>query len=149
VTTSDRKRSANRANAAHSTGPKTQAGKKRASRNALRHGLNLPLPLDEFGPELAALADRLQDGNPAKAGAARSAAIAQLHLERVRRMKAFILLEAALARRDAGSGSAGTDGDGDEISLAVTDQIARLLTLDGYERKALSRRKRAFRTLVV
>ena len=29
----------NRANAQHSTGPKTEAGKQRASRNALRHGL--------------------------------------------------------------------------------------------------------------
>ncbi len=145
MTTSDRKRSANSANAAHSTGPRTEAGKKRSSRNALRHGLNVPLPLDEYGPELSALADRLQGGIPAKAGAARLAAIAQLHLERVRRMKTFILIGAAEARREEGSISPG--GEGDEISLAVADQIARLLTLAGYERKALSSRKRAFRAL--
>lgn len=36
---SDRKRAANRANALKSTGPKSDAGKARASRNALRHGM--------------------------------------------------------------------------------------------------------------
>ncbi|MEK6676686.1 MAG: hypothetical protein AABZ47_13670 [Planctomycetota bacterium] len=35
----DRQRSANRKNARRSTGPKTQSGKRRSSRNALRHGL--------------------------------------------------------------------------------------------------------------
>src|SRR5258708_5138126 len=39
ITTNDAARTAlNRANAAHSTGPKTEAGKKRSSLNAYRHG---------------------------------------------------------------------------------------------------------------
>ena len=36
---SDRKRAANRANSAKSTGPKTTRGKEKASRNAIKHGL--------------------------------------------------------------------------------------------------------------
>ena len=37
--TSARRRQINRANSQHSTGPKTEAGKKQSSLNALRHGL--------------------------------------------------------------------------------------------------------------
>jgi hypothetical protein len=37
--TSERRRAANRRNAQRSTGPRTAAGKRRASRNALKHGL--------------------------------------------------------------------------------------------------------------
>ena len=37
--TSERQRAANRANARHSTGPRTSEGKAVVSRNALRHGL--------------------------------------------------------------------------------------------------------------
>ena len=38
--TSNRQIEANRSNAKHSTGPKTEAGKIRSSRNSLRHGLS-------------------------------------------------------------------------------------------------------------
>ena len=36
---SDRKRAANRANAKRSTGPRTEAGKRRVRQNAVKHGL--------------------------------------------------------------------------------------------------------------
>jgi hypothetical protein len=41
--TSERQRAANRANAAKSTGPRTKAGKAKASQNARWHGLNVAL----------------------------------------------------------------------------------------------------------
>jgi hypothetical protein len=40
---SERQIVANRRNAQKSTGPKTESGKKRASKNAYRHGLSLPI----------------------------------------------------------------------------------------------------------
>lgn len=48
---SDRQIEANRRNAKHSTGPKTDQGKVRSSRNALRHGLSRPAPHDDAGCE--------------------------------------------------------------------------------------------------
>ena len=47
---------ANRANARRSTGPKTLGGKSAASRNALRHGLAIPVTVD---PSLADEVERL------------------------------------------------------------------------------------------
>jgi hypothetical protein len=44
--TNRRQFEANRRNAQKSTGPKTVSGKHRSSRNALRHGLSLPLVID-------------------------------------------------------------------------------------------------------
>src|SRR5438477_10647578 len=42
----ERQIAANRANTRKSTGPKTAAGRLKSNRNALRHGLSLPLRLD-------------------------------------------------------------------------------------------------------
>ena len=46
VMTSETKRAANRRDAVRSTGPRSAAGKKRASQNALRHGLAISLRHD-------------------------------------------------------------------------------------------------------
>ena len=43
---SEKQLRANRENAMRSTGPKTAAGRLKSSRNALRHGLSLPLMAD-------------------------------------------------------------------------------------------------------
>lgn len=44
---SGRKRQANRANAKHSTGPRTAKGKARASRNAQWHGFAIPVAANQ------------------------------------------------------------------------------------------------------
>ncbi len=49
--TSDQKVAANRRNAERSTGPRSQVGKSRSSRNALKHGLAIPLRNDPKAAE--------------------------------------------------------------------------------------------------
>jgi hypothetical protein len=85
---------ANRRNASRSTGPVTAQGKARASRNALRHGLSVPVycasavaaDIGEFALQLV--------GDPAsrtELDLARAAAEAQLELVRIRREKHLLL----------------------------------------------------------
>jgi hypothetical protein len=68
---SERKREANRQNAQKSTGPKTEAGKERSSRNAVKHGMwserDTPLYGEEhqdFLRKLAALREYYQPDGP-------------------------------------------------------------------------------------
>ena len=57
---SARWRYTNRLNARASTGPKTAIGKARVARNALRHGLSVPVVRDPaLAPEIEALARRI------------------------------------------------------------------------------------------
>jgi hypothetical protein len=49
---SPRQRAANRANALKSTGPKSEAGKSRASLNAIKHRLSLPIDQQLFATEI-------------------------------------------------------------------------------------------------
>src|SRR5215510_6906587 len=81
---------ANRANAARSTGPRTAAGKAAVARNALRHGLSLPVLADPaLAPEVTALAGRI--ASPGASGAAQAAALriaeAQVNVLRMRRVR--------------------------------------------------------------
>ncbi len=137
---------ANRANARRSTGPRTAQGKARASKNALRHGLNAAAPEDAGDTaEVLRLAARLA-GRAQVSLAARNAAEAELHLARVRLIKQRIL-EDAIRRIETESEQDQTLGPDVVMARALTDSAAELLVLDGYERKARSRRKTAFRSL--
>src|SRR5215475_1858595 len=81
---------ANRANAARSTGPRTRAGKAAVARNALRHGLSLPVLADPaLAPEVAALAARIigEGADPARHAAALRIAEAQVDILRIRRVR--------------------------------------------------------------
>lgn len=85
--TSDRKISANRENARASTGPKTAHGRARATRNALRHALSLPVYSDPaLSEEVEALVHQIAgtDANAEIQKLARRVAEAQIDLRRVR-----------------------------------------------------------------
>ena len=111
---------ANRANAAHSTGPRTRHGKARASRNALRHGLRA-LHLADDGGEAMRIAELIcgPENLLARDQAIIIAECCAL-IARVRRARTAALERMAL----------------DELSA-----------LEGYERRALSRRRRAIDAL--
>jgi hypothetical protein len=109
--TSDRKISANRANAKASTGPKTAQGRARAARNAFRHRLSLPLCSDPaLSEEVEALALKIAgtDANAEIQELARQVAEAQIDLRRVRYARnqvlsdalSFTLYESRAARRN-------------------------------------------------
>jgi hypothetical protein len=114
---SERQIAANRRNARKSTGPRSGAGKKRASRNGYRHGLTLSITstaasakqLDKLVREIAGDTE-----DAMLLERARAIAQAELDLARVRRVK-VALIERASAF-----------GELDPPTLTVT-QIVRLL----------------------
>jgi hypothetical protein len=89
---------ANRRNARKSTGPRSGAGKKRASRNAYRHGLTLSITssaayakqLDRLVREIAGNTE-----DPILLERARAIAQAELELARVRRVKVALIERAS------------------------------------------------------
>jgi hypothetical protein len=166
---------ANRHNARASTGPRTPAGKARAAKNALRHGLNMPVAIDPgLGDEIERLAKLIarDADDPGRLQGARRIAEAQIDVMRVRRARLALLSDpgarspklswrdirrriAALKRRP----------DPEEAFEAMNELIetrksegaertlveglpflaAQLAKLDRYERRALSRRKTTIR----
>src|ERR1700757_1803041 len=91
---SERQLAANRRNARNSSGPRSAGGKKRASRNAYRHGLAAAIPLgQQFDREVDSIARKLLDGydSPIARAYAHSAAAASLEIARVRRAKVALI----------------------------------------------------------
>jgi hypothetical protein len=121
--TSDGQRTANRVNAKSSTGPRTRSGKVKASRNALRHGLDA---VDCGDSGLAEQTERL------------AKAICQ-GSDRVGYQQALIIAEsfADIARIRAARVHV----------LEGALELPKILRLERYERRALSRRRRAIRLL--
>ena len=137
---------ASRANAKRSTGPKTAAGKARASKNALRHGLNAAAPEEgDDSLDVLGLARRLCGRGEASL-AGRNAAEAELHLVRIRNIKRLVL-EAEIRRIEGEGEQDQSLGPDAVMSRAIAQVAEELLKLDGYERRARSRRKKAFRAL--
>jgi hypothetical protein len=172
--TSYRQREANAANAKASTGPRSEAGKVRSSKNALRHGLNVSIwdnaALTSRAEELALrIAGPRADAETLTR--ARAIAEAQFALERVRARRMRLLQEPqAVLLSDLKNRLQLVEAtyESDEpprhdvkivekaLSPAPVEADQRLINnLDGqklefarleqYERRALSRRKSAIR----
>jgi hypothetical protein len=139
----DRQIAANRRNGALSRGPKTAAGKARSSRNALKHGLAIPITRDRATARKIQRAAR-QLAPSAVGNSIRNAQIvAEATFELARARAAF---EAVVARLSTSHRSnACSTGSGKSAALIGT--LAELDKLDRYERRAFSRRKRALRDL--
>ena len=116
----ERQIAANRLNAGKSTGPRSKAAKKRASRNAFRYGLSLSLTSSAaIAKRLDVLARKIAGNskNEIILEHARAAAQAELDLARVRQVKV------ALIERVSALGSL----DAPQVSLAQQFRDIRLV----------------------
>ena len=145
--TSDRQAASNRRNAQNSTGPRTISGKKTASRNAFRHGLAA-----RRNPLSSARVVKLSQiicGEEAGAmlqECALTIADAQAVLFDLRRVRRTLLEQIW----ESISVNSATDSPRDISELhqnSVSQLIEELMRLDRYERRAVSRRRRALRVL--
>jgi hypothetical protein len=165
---SKRKIKANKWNAARSTGPSTRDGKARASRNAYRHGLAVSVLSD---PAISAEVNRLaraivgKRSDPYELLQARIIAEAEFDLLRVRMARTKMIdsaaedLNASTDTEDSGSRAFSLDDSGfqaatspptlrSEVEIApqaLLRALPELETLERYERRAFSRRRRAIR----
>ena len=144
--TTARQIEANRANARLSTGPRTERGKARASRNALRHGLSIPVLADAgLSKQVEDLAHRIAEES-SKAGLlepARLVAEARVDVTRIRHAK-YELLSRKLDDPADGALASSERKSGMESS-ALTNKVRQLVRLDRYERRALSHLRSATR----
>jgi hypothetical protein len=131
---SERKIAANRRNAKKSTGPRSKAGREASRRNARRHGLAIAIETDPaFHRDIEELAKTLSVSQDADEYA-RDAARAEFDLLRIRKIRASLFEALSLEANDATSANLAEFND-------------KLAKLERYERRAFSRRKRAFREM--
>jgi hypothetical protein len=142
----DRQIAANRGNASRSSGPRSQAGKRRASRNSYQHGLSKPATfgrLDRDWIEHFAHAATRGHRTLVTLELGRSAAVAQLDLLRVQQTRAAIVGQLYAAFEKPRSTTSSRRDRRDEISLA----LLRLKRLDRYEQRAAWARNKALRQI--
>jgi hypothetical protein len=136
----DKQIAANRRNGLLGRGPTTSAGKARSSRNALKHGLSIPVNRDKaLRRKIAVLARILAQSEAGNVfGQARAAAEAEFELVRARGV-----MEAVLTR----AGNTAEWNGGPEQGAALIKVLPKLQRLERYERRAFSKRRRALRDL--
>jgi hypothetical protein len=154
--TTQRQIAANRANARKSTGPRTEQGKARASRNALSHGLSIPVLFDSgLSSHVKDLVPKIVGENSSAAllMTARAVAEAQVDIDRIRHAR-LGLLSGPLEDSDHDSAgvqkcktvvSSEEPGRAKKVSVNLSNRVRALERLERYERRALSRRKAATR----
>jgi hypothetical protein len=145
----DRQIAANRRNGALSRGPKTAAGKARSSRNALKHGLAIPITRDRATAREIQRAAR-QMAPSAVGDSIRNAQIvaeATFELARVRAAFEAVVARMSISSHTSNAGPWDTCSTGSGKSAAPIRTLAELDKLDRYERRAFSRRRRALRDL--
>jgi hypothetical protein len=128
--TSDRQRAANRKNSKKSTGPRSNAGLRRSSRNARRHGLAVAIASDtSVSGEVEKLITALTGGTGETVGEFTiQLAEAEIDLLRIRKIKAMHC-NAAHCGLEAGSYD----------PAKLNEDLAKL---ERYERRAFLQRKR-------
>ena len=134
--TSERKVISNRKNAQKSTGPRSELGRLRSRRNALRHGLAIAIGSDpSFSEDIESLATTLASGRAGQIVQefARQVAEAHLDLVRIRQLRAKRLVAVV--------------GNPDAKLEDYSELNNNLAQLERYESRAFSRRKRALLAL--
>jgi hypothetical protein len=164
---------ANRRNAGRSTGPRTPAGKLRVGKNALRHGLAIPLDRDSgLDEEVERLAHVIagRGADPIRLERARRIAEAQIDVLRVRRARYALLADPRARVKQPSArqliraykqlrrgreldergrparlalGEANAQALPPSFEAGLDALAAQLARLDRYERRALSRRNSA------
>jgi len=156
---SERQIAANRHNARKSTGPRSGAGKKRASGNAYRHGLTSNItPTAIFAKQLDKLVRKIagETEDAMVLERARAIAHAELDLAQVRRAKIALIERACVfgaldppRPKPIDALATMPPHEPDRSAEAVRRVLPELRKLDRYECRAAARRDRAVLNLLM
>jgi hypothetical protein len=156
----ERQIAANRRNARKSTGPRSRAGKKRAGRNAYRHGLSYGVAA--FAKHVEALAQKIagRGADGITLEIARSVARAEFELAQIRRVKVALIARMSEFGEfkvssplpwdlNAPAAPQMPSSEPEHSAEAMRRALPELLKLDRYEQRAIARRDRAGRQFSV